>query len=87
MLKNVLFFRAGIEARVRGEGEGVGQVVAEARLHRHEIPLRLPSTSLNLQVNTCSWSQISTKEATFQSHLPDSTIFQTNSFDFLSEFA
>ena len=52
---NVLFFRAGIEARVRGEGEGVGQVVAEARLHRHEVPLRLSSTSLNLQVNTFSW--------------------------------
>ena len=26
-------------------------------------------------------------EATFQSHLPDTTIFQTNSFDLLSEFA
>ena len=30
---------------------------------------------------------ISTTEATFQSHLPDTTIFQTNSFDLLSEFA
>ena len=31
--------------------------------------------------------RISTTEATFQSHLPDTTIFQTNSFDLLSEFA
>ena len=31
--------------------------------------------------------RISTMEATFQSHLPDTTIFQTNSFDLLSEFA
>ena len=32
-------------------------------------------------------ARISTTEATFQSHLPDTTIFQTNSFDLLSEFA
>ena len=31
--------------------------------------------------------QISTMEVTFQTHIIDSTIFQTNSFDFLSEFA
>ena len=31
--------------------------------------------------------RISTTEATFQYHIIDSTIFQTNSFDFLSEFA
>ena len=31
--------------------------------------------------------RISTTEATFESHIIDSTIFQTNSFDFLSEFA
>ena len=31
--------------------------------------------------------RISTTEATFQCHIIDSTIFQTNSFDFLSEFA
>ena len=55
MLMTEFFFRAGIEARVRGEGEGVGQVMAEACLHRHEVPLRLPSASLNVQVNTCSW--------------------------------
>ena len=42
--------RAGVQARVRGEGEGAGQVLAQARLHRHEIPLRLPSASLYLQV-------------------------------------
>ena len=33
------------------------------------------------------WSRISTTEATFQCHIIDSTVFQTNSFDFLSEFA
>ena len=32
-------------------------------------------------------TRISTTEATFQSHLPDTTIIQTNSFDLLSEFA
>ena len=32
-------------------------------------------------------AQISTAEETFQSHIIDSTIFQTNSFDVLSEFA
>jgi len=32
-------------------------------------------------------SRISTTEETFQSHIIDSTIFQTNSFDVLSEFA
>ena len=32
-------------------------------------------------------SRISTMEATFQYHIIDFTIFQTNSFDFLSEFA
>ena len=32
-------------------------------------------------------SRISTTEVTFQCHIIDSTIFQTNSFDFLSEFA
>ena len=31
--------------------------------------------------------QINTTEETFQSHIIDSTIFQTNSFDVLSEFA
>ena len=31
--------------------------------------------------------QINTTEETFQSDIIDSTIFQTNSFDFLSEFA
>ena len=31
--------------------------------------------------------RISTTEATFQFHIIDSTIFQTNSFDVLSEFA
>ena len=43
--------RAGVQARVRGEGEGAGQVLAQARLHRHEIPLRLPTASLYLQVH------------------------------------
>ena len=33
------------------------------------------------------YSRISTTEATLQYHIIDSTIFQTNSFDFLSEFA
>ena len=32
-------------------------------------------------------ARISTTEVTFQFHIIDSTIFQTNSFDFLSEFA
>ena len=32
-------------------------------------------------------TRISTTEVTFQSHIIDSTIFQTNSFDVLSEFA
>ena len=32
-------------------------------------------------------TQINTTEETFQSDIIDSTIFQTNSFDFLSEFA
>ena len=32
-------------------------------------------------------ARISTTEETFQSHIIDSTIFQTNSFDVLSEFA
>ena len=32
-------------------------------------------------------ARISTMEETFQSHLIDATIFQTKSFDFLSEFA
>jgi len=32
-------------------------------------------------------SRISTTEETFQSHIIDSTILQTNSFDVLSEFA
>ena len=35
----------------------------------------------------CFLSRISTTEETFQSHIIDSTIFQTNSLDVLSEFA
>ena len=52
--------RAGVQARVCGEGEGAGQVLAQARLHRHEIPLRLPTASLYLQVHLLSeaWSKV-----------------------------
>ena len=41
-----------------------------------------------VQPNSCmSRPQINTTEETFQSDIIDSTIFQTNSFDVLSEFA
>ena len=44
-----------------------------------------PSELFNMRVLFVA--QISTAEETFQSHIIDSTIFQTNSFDVLSEFA
>ena len=43
-----------------------------------------PSELFNMRVLFVA--QISTAEETFQSHIIDSTIFQTNSFDVLSEF-
>ena len=48
----VVHGRAGVQARVRGQGAGAGQVLAETRLRGHEIPLRLPPTSLHIQVST-----------------------------------
>ena len=48
----VVHGRAGVQARVRGQGAGAGQVVTETRLRGHEIPLRIPPTSLHVQVST-----------------------------------
>ena len=48
----VVHGRAGVQARVRGQGAGAGQVLAETRLCGHEIPLRLPPASLHVQVST-----------------------------------
>ena len=45
------------------------------------------SDCLTIKYGNWVGPRISTTEATFQSHIIDSTIFQTNSFDFLSEFA
>ena len=49
---HVVHGRAGVQARVRGQGAGAGQVLAETRLRGHEIPLRLPPASLHVQVST-----------------------------------
>ena len=51
-LMHVVHGRAGVQARVRGQGAGAGQVLAETRLRGHEIPLRLPPASLHIQVST-----------------------------------
>ena len=47
-----LFFRAGVEARVRGEGSRRGPVLAEVRLHRHALPLRIPQPFVRIQVRS-----------------------------------
>ena len=49
---HTFFSRVGVQTRVRGEGAGAGQVLAETRLRGHEIPLRLPPASLHIQVST-----------------------------------
>ena len=45
-------FRVGVEARVRGEGARRGAVLAEVRLHRHALPLRLPQPFVRIQVRS-----------------------------------
>ena len=45
-------FRVGVEARVRGEGARRGAVLAEVRLHRHALPLRLPQPFVRIQVGS-----------------------------------
>ena len=46
----VVHGRAGVQARVRGEGAGAGQGLAQSCVRGDEISLRFPPTSLYLQV-------------------------------------
>ena len=46
----LLLLRAGVQTRVRGEGAGAGQELAQSSVRGDEISLRFPPTSLYLQV-------------------------------------
>ena len=43
-------FRAGVQTRVRGEGPGAGEELAESCVRGDEISVRFPPASLYLQV-------------------------------------
>ena len=56
-------FRAGVQTRVRGEGPGAGEELAESCVRGDEISVRFPPASLYLQVINGPTSDPSLREA------------------------